>query len=71
MADLEELIKTREELERRRYTGHRSMQIAGRELHYKSDAEMQSAIQALDKRIATAQGRASITTVRVTSSKGF
>lgn len=71
MAPLEELLSQRTELTKHRNSGQRAVQFGERRVEFKSDAEMQAAIAALDRDIAALQGRPAITTVRITSSKGL
>lgn len=71
MATLAELLGQRSELEAARNGGLRALQDAsGRRVEYKTDAEMATAIAALDRQIAALRG-GPITTVRITSSKGL
>lgn len=71
MATLDELISRRAALTKHRSSGVRAVQFADRRLEYKSDAEMQAAISALDREITALQNNPIITTVRITSSKGL
>lgn len=71
MASLSEMTQWRERLARARYSGHRTVQDAGgRRVEYKTDAEMASALAALDNQIAELSG-APVRVLRVHSSKGL
>jgi hypothetical protein len=68
MPSLEELIKQRDDLIAARNTGAKSVRYDDYEIVYRSDTEMRNIIAALDQQISS---RRTITTVRISSSKGL
>ncbi len=58
MAALADLIAMRDALEKARFSGTRSVDYAGRRVDYKSDAEMKTALNDLNRKIASASGAA-------------
>lgn len=66
-----EIEAWRDALIRARLAGTRALRYEGREIEYKSDAEMQAAIAAADKLLADASGTARLTDIRISSSKGL
>ncbi len=71
MATLAELIAWRDALEKARYGGTRKVTYEGREVEYKSDAEMKSALSDLNRKIAAASAPTSSPFVTFTTSKGL
>ena len=71
MASIEELKSRRETLSASRATGVARVSYDGRTVDYRSLAEIDRAIEALDREIAAAEGRPIIRQVRVTTTKGL
>ena len=71
MASIEELKSRRETLSASRATGVARVSYDGRTVDYRSLAEIDRAIEALDREIATAEGRPIVRQVRVTTTKGL
>ena len=71
MADLETLKLRREALTSQRASGVARVSYDGKTVDYRSVAEIDRAIEALDREIAAAEGRKLIRHVRVTSTKGL
>jgi hypothetical protein len=72
VATLAELIERRETLASARANGLRAFQYSDNSrAEYKSDAEMASAIAALDREIASASGTPRVSVIRISSSKGL
>lgn len=69
MTDLAQLTAWRDVLLAARYRGVRSVEIDGRRIEYRSDAEMAAALFDLERRIK-ACGPTRIGMVRIASSKG-
>mgnify|MGYP000433063716 FL=1 len=71
MADLATLKLRREALTSQRASGVARVSYDGRTVDYRSVAEIDRAIEALDREIAAAEGRKLIRHVRVTATKGL
>ena len=71
MADLTTLKLRRETLTSQRASGVARVSYDGRTVDYRSVAEIDRAIEALDREIAAAEGRKLIRHVRVTATKGL
>jgi hypothetical protein len=71
-ATLEELQAFRARLIASRANPAREVEdSSGKRVSYRSDAELASAIQAIDREIAQLQGAGTVSTVRFTTSKGL
>ena len=71
MADLATLKLRRESLTAQRASGVARVSYDGKTVDYRSVAEIDRAIEALDREIAAAEGRKLIRHVRVTTAKGL
>jgi hypothetical protein len=72
MADVAELIARRDALKAARLNGLREVRdSSGEGVTYKSDAEMASALAAVEREISALQGRSPIKTIIFRTSKGF
>jgi len=71
MPTLTDLRARREALSAQRASGVARVSYDGKTVDYRSMAEIDRAIEALDREIAVAEGRKLIRHVRVTSSKGL
>ncbi len=71
MATLAELQTRREALAASRASGVARVSYDGKTVEYRSLAEIDRAIDVLDREIATLEGRKVIRQVRVTTSKGL
>ena len=71
MADLSTLKLRREALTSQRTSGVARVSYDGKTVDYRSVAEIDRAIEALDREIALAEGRRIIRHVRVTTAKGL
>ena len=71
MADLATLKLRRDALSAQRASGVARVSYDGKSVDYRSVAEIESAIEALDREIAAAEGRKLIRHVRVTATKGL
>ncbi len=71
MASIAELKSRREALSASRASGVARVSYDGRTVDYRSIAEIDRAIEALDREIATAEGRRIVRQVRVTATKGL
>ena len=71
MADLATLKLRRESLTAQRASGVARISYDGKTVDYRSVAEIDRAIEALDREIAAAEGRKLIRHVRVTATKGL
>ena len=71
MATLAELKARREALLASRASGVARVSYDGRTVEYRSLAEIDRAIEALDREIAAAEGRPIVRQLRVTTSKGL
>lgn len=71
MADLATLKLRRESLTSQRASGVARVSYDGKTVDYRSVAEIDRAIEALDREIATAEGRRMVRYVRVTTAKGL
>ena len=71
MATLAELKTRREALAASRASGVARVSYDGKTVEYRSLAEIDRAIDVLDREIATLEGRRMIRQVRVTTSKGL
>jgi hypothetical protein len=71
MADLATLKLRREALTSQRSSGVARVSYDGKTVDYRSVAEIDRAIEALDREIAAAEGRKLIRHVRVTATKGL
>ena len=71
MPTLTELRSRREALTIQRSSGVARVSYDGKTVDYRSVAEIDRAIEALDREIATAEGRRIVRQVRVTTTKGL
>ena len=71
MADLATLKLRRDALTTQRASGVARVSYDGKTVDYRSVAEIDRAIEALDREIAAAEGRKLIRHVRVTATKGL
>ena len=71
MVDLATLKLRREALTSQRASGVARVSYDGKTVDYRSVAEIDRAIEALDREIAAAEGRKLIRHVRVTTTKGL
>jgi len=71
MATTTELRARREALAAQRSSGVARVSYDGKTVDYRSIAEIDRAIEALDREIALAEGRRVIRQVRVTTAKGL
>ena len=71
MATIAELKSRREALLAQRSSGVARVSYDGKLVEYRSLAEIDRAIEALDREIAAAEGRRIVRQVRVTTSKGL
>jgi len=71
MPTLTDLRARREALSAQRSSGVARVSYDGKTVDYRSVAEIDRAIEALDREIAAAEGRRIVRQVRVTTSKGL
>lgn len=71
MATISDLRSRREALTTQRASGVARVSYDGKTVDYRSIAEIDRAIEALDREIAAAEGRRMIRHVRVTATKGL
>jgi hypothetical protein len=71
MPTLSELCNRRETLSTQRSSGVARVSYDGKTVDYRSVAEIDRAIEALDREIAAAEGRRIVRHVRITTSKGL
>ena len=71
MSTPEELKTRREALAAQRSSGIARVSYDGKTVDYRSVAEIDRAIEALDREIAAAEGRRIVRQVRVTTAKGL
>ena len=71
MATIADLKSRREALLAQRSSGVARVSYDGRTVEYRSLAEIDRAIEALDREIAAAEGRPIIRQLRVTTTKGL
>ena len=71
MADLATLKRRREALTSQRASGVARVSYDGKTVDYRSVAEIDRAIEVLDREIATAEGRKIVRQVRVITTKGL
>ena len=71
MATIAELKSRREALLAQRSSGVARVSYDGKTVEYRSLAEIDRAIEALDREIATAEGRRFVRQIRVMTSKGL
>ncbi|WP_435988183.1 phage head-tail joining protein [Sulfitobacter sp. SH22] len=71
MPTLTELLSRRETLAVQRSSGVARVSYDGKTVDYRSVAEIDRAIEALDREIAAAEGRRIVRHVRITTSKGL
>ena len=71
MANLTDLRARRDALAQQRASGVARVSYDGKTVDYRSIAEIDRAIEALDREIAAAEGRKLIRHVRVTATKGL
>lgn len=71
MPTITELRAQREELTSQRASGVARVSYDGKTVDYRSVAEIDRAIEALDREIAAAEGRRMVRHVRVTATKGL
>jgi hypothetical protein len=71
MVSIEELKSRREALSASRASGVARVSYDGRTVDYRSVAEIEKAIEALDREIVAAEGRPIVRRVRVIATKGL
>ena len=71
MSTIAELRSRREALAVQRSSGVARVSYVGKTVDYRSVAEIDRAIEALDREIAAAEGRRIVRHVRITTSKGL
>ena len=71
MAPLTELRARREALTAQRSSGVARVSYDGKTVEYRSVAEIDRAVEALEREIAAAEGRRLVRHVRVTTTKGL
>ena len=71
MATIVDLRTRREALSAQRSSGVARVSYDGKSVDYRSVAEIDRAIEALDREIAAAEGRRIVRQVRITTSKGL
>ena len=71
MATLDEQKSRREALAAQRASGVARVSYDGKTIDYRSVAEIDRALEALDREIAAAEGRRIVRQVRVTTAKGL
>ena len=71
MATIEDLRARREALTAQRASGVARVSYDGKTVEYRSLAEIDRAIEALEREIAAAEGRRIVRHLRVTTSKGL
>jgi len=71
MATTSDLRARREALSTQRSSGVARVSYDGKTVDYRSVAEIDRAIEALDREIATLEGRRIVRQVRITTSKGL
>jgi len=71
MTTIADLRSRRETLATQRFSGVARVSYDGRSVDYRSIAEIDRAIEVLDREIATAEGRKIIRQVRVITRKGL
>jgi hypothetical protein len=71
MASVAELKTRREALAAQRSSGVARVSYDGKTVDYRSVAEIDRAIEALDREIAAAEGRRIVRQIRVTTAKGL
>lgn len=71
MPTLSELCNRRDALSAQRSSGVARVSYDGKTVDYRSVAEIDRAIEALDREIAAAEGRRMVRQVRVTTLKGL
>lgn len=71
MPTITELHTRREALSAQRSSGVARVSYDGKTVDYRSVAEIDRAIEALDREIATLEGRRIVRHVRITTSKGL
>ena len=69
--DLERMQALLTALQEARFAGLRSVSYDGKTVDYRSVAEIDRAIEALDREIAAAEGRRIVRQLRVTTAKGL
>lgn len=68
---LDELTSLRDALLRARLRGTRRVTYDGREVEYRSDAEMRAALADAERRISAMTSETRVSQIRISSSKGF
>lgn len=71
MATIADLRARREALSAQRSSGVARVSYDGKSVDYRSVAEIDRAIEALDREIAATEGRRIVRQVRITTSKGL
>jgi hypothetical protein len=71
MATITDLRARREVLSAQRASGVARVSYDGKMVDYRSVAEIDHAIEALDREIASAEGRRMVRQVRITTAKGL
>jgi len=71
MVQITDLRTRREALSAQRSSGVARVSYDGKTVDYRSVAEIDRAIEALDREIATLEGRRIVRQVRITTSKGL
>ena len=71
MTDIAELRSRRDALSAQRSSGVARVSYDGKSVEYRSVAEIDRALEALDREIAAAEGRRMVRQVRITTTKGL
>jgi hypothetical protein len=71
MPTITDLLTRRESLRAQRSSGVARVSYDGKTVEYRSLAEIDRALEALEREIATAEGRRIVRQVRVTTAKGL
>lgn len=71
MATLAELQAMKTALQKARFSGTCKVQLGNSIVEYKSDAEMDAALGALDREISAASSTEPVRIIRISSSKGL
>ncbi len=71
MSDLADLITWRDALEKKRFSGIRTLREGDRTVTYGDDAEMRTALSDVNRKIASMQATGPLREVQIKSSKGL
>lgn len=71
MANIEELQAWRDALQQARFSGTRTVEYGDKKIEYRSDVEMRQALADLDRMIAAAGIRPSVSQIRFSATKGL